>query len=236
MRRGILRTMMALAAVLAAYATLLAFPEPLFTYHVERGNARLYSDRPLPSAAAGYLDAALVRLARSPWDNPALSHRIFLCQNRWHWLLFTLLKHKVGAINCVYLNRNIFLRNVNWATGRIIAESGREVEGERDLPYYLAHEMAHGLTVARIGRWRYYRSESWKREGYADYVGMAAFDFGAYLEKFRRGDPKMDPASGYYWRYLLLVGFVLDREKAGPDFLFADTRTQAEMEAALQGM
>jgi len=223
-----------LAASLAAYATLLAFPEPLFPYRVARGNATLYSDRALPGAAAGYLDKALSRLSRSPWDDPALSHRIFLCQSRWHWLLFTPFKHQAGGINCVYLNRNIFLRNVNWATGRLIGESGREVEGERDLPYFLAHEMTHGLTVARLGRWKYSRLEAWKREGYADYVGMAAFEFDAYLGKFRKGDAKMDPSSEYYWRYLLMVGFILEDEKAGLDRLFDDRRTQAEMEAALK--
>jgi len=96
--------------------------------------------------------------------------------------------------------------------------------------------MTHGLTVARIGRWRYFRLESWKREGYADYVGRAGFDFDDYLGKFRRGDAKMDPSSGYYWRYLLMVGYLLERENAGPDRLFADTRKGKEIEASLRRM
>jgi hypothetical protein len=221
---------------MAAWLALLCFPEPLFPHSLVRGNVTLRSDAPLPPAAAGVLEEARARLARSPWDDPRLNHRIFLCQTRSRWLLFSLYLNRVSGFNCVYLNRAIFLRHVNWATGRMIGPSGKETQGERDLPYYLAHEMAHGLTVKRLGRWRYFHLPAWKREGYADYVGKAHFDYGAYLAKLRAGHPRRDPAAGYYWRYELLVGYELEREGADPDRLFAEGFPAAGFEASLEGL
>jgi hypothetical protein len=166
-----------------------------------------------------------------------LVHRIFVCQSRWRWLLFTLHKRKVGGINCALLNRNIFLRSVNWGTGRLLAHSGKEVEGDRDLPYYFAHEMGHGLTVYRIGRWRYWRAESWKREGFADWLGKAEWDFPAMLGKFKAGDPKMDPAgSGYYWRYHLMAGYLLERKGLTADSLFRGRFPVPDLERELNGL
>ena len=112
----------------------------------------------------------------------------------------------------------------------------RILRGVQEPKVGLAHEMAHGLTVKRLGRWRYFHLPAWKREGYADYVGKAHFDYGAYLAKLRAGHPRRDPAAGYYWRYELLVSYELEREGADPDRLFAEGFPAAGFEASPEGL
>lgn len=226
-----------LGAVGAAYLVLLLYPQPLFRHKVESGNVSLWSDQPIPPQARLYLDTARARLARSPWNDPQLVHRIFVCRTRWRWVLFTLHKRNVGGINCALLNRNIFLRDMNWASGRLIGPSGKEVEGERTLPYYFAHEMAHGLVVHRLGRWRYWRAKSWKHEGFADHLAKTAWNFPLLLGKFKAGDPKMDPAgSGYYWRYHLMVGYLLERKGLTADSLFRGSYPVTDLEQEIRSI
>lgn len=107
MRRGILGAGSAIGGLLAGYLVLIGFPQPFFPYKVARANATLYSDGPLPSGASAYLDQALARLSRSPWADPALPHRIFICQARWRWVLFSSYRHNAGGVNLAYLNRNL---------------------------------------------------------------------------------------------------------------------------------
>jgi hypothetical protein len=97
-----------------------------------------------------------------------MEQRILVCQSPWLFALLSGPRYKVGGINPVYLNRNIFIRPVNWTTGRLISHSGREVPGDRTLPDYFAHEITHGLTVQHLGRWDYLRLPVWIRDGYAD--------------------------------------------------------------------
>ncbi|HKP98231.1 MAG TPA: hypothetical protein VJ385_21045 [Fibrobacteria bacterium] len=229
-----------LACVLTAlslYLALQVFPQPLFHYHETWSNIGLYSDRPIPSAARAYVDSARALLARSPWNDTILEHRIFICQSRWRFALLTGTAYKVGGQNSVYLARNIFIRPVNWASGRLISHSGREVPGDRTLPYYFAHEITHGLTMKHLGRLAYYRLPSWKREGYADYIGRPRFDFPAMLDAFRNGDPNMDPlASGFYWRYQLMTQYLLEVRKLPPDAIFQNQFPVPALEAELRSL
>lgn len=239
MRPG--RILISCSAVLIAaglaYLSLLAFPSALFPYHLSRNNLHLFSDRPIPAPASSVLDSARLRLARSPWYDTTRAHRVFVCQTRWRWKLFTLHKHKVAAINCVFLGRNVFMRQVDWGENRLIGPSGKPTTGDRTLPYFFAHEIAHGITVDRIGWRRYWNLEAWKREGYADYLGKPDWDFPAMLAKFQAGDPIMEPeGSGHYSRYHLLMRYRLLFRGEDVDHVFADPLPAAAIEAELRAL
>jgi hypothetical protein len=63
----------------ASVAAVLAFPQPLFAYHGERGALQLWSDRPFDAARADdVLADAERRIARSPLALSAGPHRIFI--------------------------------------------------------------------------------------------------------------------------------------------------------------
>ncbi len=225
-----------LTAVLsAAWLALQCFPQPLFRYQESWSNVRVYSDRPIPPQAKLFVDTARARLTRCPWNDTSVVHHIFLCQSRWRFALLTGPSYKVSGQNSIYLKRNIWIRTVNWQTGRIINYAGKEVPGDRTLPYYLAHEMTHGITIPHTGRLVYYRLPPWIREGYADYVARPDFQFEAMRDAFVRGDLRVDPfTSGFYWRYQLKVQYLLEIRKISVDSLFKNAIDPTQLETQIR--
>ncbi len=158
----------ALVAMFAAYIALLMFPYPLFGYETSYQNINVYSDRPISAALPSVLSIAEDRLRKSPLDDPAMRHRVFICNDDWRFVLFANLDRNVGGLNHTWLNHNIFLRRANIEHNRLIGPRGNEVPGERTLAYYFAHEITHSLEVAYLGRYAYIMLPQWKKEGYAD--------------------------------------------------------------------
>ena len=137
----------ALAAMFAAYIALLMFPYPLFGYETTYQNISVYSDRPISAALPSVLSIAEDRLRKSPLNDPAMHHRVFICNDNWRFALFTNTDRYVGGLNHTWLNHNIFLRGANIDHNRLIGPRGNEVPAERTLSYYFAHEITHSLEV-----------------------------------------------------------------------------------------
>jgi hypothetical protein len=219
----------------AVYLLILALPYPLFAYHASYGNITIYSDQPIPPQVTPILEDVESRLAKSPLNDPALQHRIFLCSTAARFSFFANYNYRVGGVNYALLNRNIFLRPANIADNRLIGYSGREVPGERTLAYFLAHEIGHSLEVNYLGRIGYATFPTWKREGYADVVGKAGdFDFDKQLAAFRCNAPELDPRrSGLYLRYHLMCAYLLDRRHLTPQALLEQALDGAAIERAI---
>jgi hypothetical protein len=230
------KTFVSIAIAAGLYVALVAFPSPLFAYRTSLDNITVFSDDPIPPAVNGVLADAQRRLRTSPWNDPALAQRIFLCNRNWRFLLFANTDYGAGGVTKTWLNRNIFLRRSNIERDRLIGRSGRETPGERTLAYFLAHEMTHALEVHRLGRLAYLRLPVWKREGYADYVARDPDgNFCGRLAAFRRGEREMDPRrSGLYLRYLLFVSFLLDREHTSVDAVLAQPVDEAALDRRLR--
>ncbi len=107
--------------------------------------------------------------------------------------------------------------------------------GDRTLDYFVAHEITHQLTGEAIGPVRFYRLPRWAREGYADYVGKEdAFDYSEARRAFPAKSPKMDwKRSGLYWRFHLLVAYLLDHQHWSVEQLLKDPPSEAAVEAAI---
>jgi hypothetical protein len=206
-----------ICVLLALYIGILCVPEPFFRYSMRYNQITLYSDRVIPKNTAGILQQAEARIKKSGIYDPFLEQRIFLCNNRLRFLFFANTRYRVGGINYVYLNRNIFLRESDLEKDRMIGPSGHEVRGERTFTYYLAHEMVHGLEVRKSGRLGYSRMPVWIVEGYADYIAKGKTDLKDLLKKYRQKSIEMDPVhSGLYLRYQLFVAWLI--EKKGTSF------------------
>jgi hypothetical protein len=119
----------------------------------------------------------------------------------------------VAGVNRYPLTTNVFMRDAIIEENCLIGPSGSRVSGVRTLDYFIAHEIAHTLTGQAIGGLKYHRLPQWVREGYADYVGKgSAFNYDEARKAFLAGVPEMDWAkSGLYWRYNLLVAFLLEK-------------------------
>jgi hypothetical protein len=212
-RSRVARLGLAAVVLFVAYAALLCTPQPFFAYSVRAGNIIVYSDRPLPEGATRkVLRSSLERLAKCPLYAAHPSANVFICNSRWREALFFNKHYGVGGVSPYPFTTNVFLRAASFEENRLISPRGVAVAAPRTLDYYIAHELTHELTGCLVGPWRFYRMPQWIREGYADYVGKGdSFRYEEARQAFLSGVPEMDfQRSGLYWRFHLLVSYLLD--------------------------
>ena len=227
--------MLVLGVSLAAYLTLVLFPQPLFAYRAQRENVVLHARRPFPPQTASMLDDIVQRVSRSPFYDRGRIHHVFLCDTAGLFAFFEPFQPRVGGVAQIQLTGNVFIRPFNIERGTVTGPSGKEKTGERTLTYFVAHEITHAMTAARIGRWRYLRMPAFQVEGYADYVGMNhRVDLDAGRAALLEDGPDMHPRiSGSYSRYELLVAYLLDDRKLSPEALFERALDQGAIERQL---
>ncbi len=243
MHRSIRRTALivtaSVALLIAAGASVLAFPEPFYDYGAHAGRLSLYSDRPFDNARAEKLLADVERrLALAPKEiaDTQSRYRIFVSHAPWRRRLTFLWNDGAGGVNYYPLGGAVFLRASNIDRDRLLRLNGEEVEPPRTLAYFAAHEIAHSLIGQHVGAIANWRLRLWIREGLCDYVGFGGdVDIDGLARKFRARDPDLDPKqSGTYARYRLLVAFYLQREKWSVDRLLGSQLSQADAEKRLR--
>jgi len=236
--RRIRRVGFGLMGLAAAYAALLLHPNPLFASTAAEGGVLLHARRPLPTEAQGILAEARMRVARSPFFDPAATYDLFLCDDSRLFAAFTLWDRGAGAVSQWTLTGNIFLRPAHVESNRLLNSAGNEVPGERTLAYFMAHEVTHTMVARRVGRVGYARLNRWQVEGYADYVGKGgAFDFPRHLAAFQAAERPLDPGrSGLYLRYQLLVQHLLEHKGMTPESLLAQPIDAEPIERELRSL
>lgn len=237
-RRAVLALIVGAALLSASVAAVLAYPEPLYPYHVDEGRLRLYSDRPFDPALASMVLADVERrLAAAPPQlrDPDSVYRIFVSNDDWRRRATFLWSYGAGGVNYYPIGGSVFLRQADIDRDRLIRSDGSEVEAPRTLAYYGGHEIGHSLIGKRIGMIANWQLPVWIREGVSDYIGFGGeVDIAALTKQLRAGDRPLDPkASGLYARYRLLVAFFLDHEGWTADRLLASSMAQSEAERRL---
>jgi hypothetical protein len=237
-RKRVLRIARAFAAAIvllaAIPAAVLAYPQPLFAYHVQQGHLQLWSDRPFdPDKGRAVLADIERRIAHSPFTLGDATHRIFIANDEWRQRLVFLWNYGAGGVN-YYPLHNVFIRAADVDSNRVLRVRG--TVPPRTLAYYGAHEVGHSLIGARIGAIANWRLPKWIREGMADYIGFGGeVDIDALTNALIAGESDLDPArSGLYARYRLLVAYMLQREGWTADRLLASGLSQDEAEWRLR--
>jgi hypothetical protein len=230
--RVLARISVAMAAAAVLIVTAICTPYPLFAHHLRYGAYDVWSDRPIPAAAArAVLDETTRRLARSPLWSPDQRFRVFVCNDNWRLALYSLRfsGRMAGATDTIF-TRNVYLRESDFAAGRLIPPSPRADMTDRPMAYYLAHEFTHVMESRALGRAPSLRYPHWLLEGYADYVGKAGrFDYAANLALLQAGAPELDwRRSGLYRVYHLETAYYLERRGWTVAELFARRPSEAE--------
>jgi hypothetical protein len=236
-KRGLWKLAAAGATAVALYLLLLCYPQALFHSSVQAANLTLYSDRPFsPEAARNVLELAGTKLSASALYSAKQHHVAYICNARWRQRLFFNRNYGVGGVNQYPVTTNVFLRDALIEENCLVGPNGNRVSGDRTLDYFIAHEITHTLTAQATGWVDYYRLPQWVREGYADYVGKGpAFDYAEAKRAFLDGAPEMDwEKSGLYWRYHLLVAYLLDREHWSIQRLLEEAPQQQAVEDAIR--
>ncbi|MEO8126564.1 MAG: hypothetical protein ABJF23_01705 [Bryobacteraceae bacterium] len=233
----LLRIVLAAAVFFAGYAALLEFPQPLFPFSVRANSLVLRSDRVLPEGAGKHvLELAEIRLERSPLYSRGRTHETFICNERWRQIIFFNKDYGAGGVAQYPATAHVFLREARIEDDRLLSPRGLPVMGERTLDYFVAHEITHQLTGEAIGPLLYYRLPRWVREGYADYVSLGnSFDYSVAKGAFLAGAREMDfKKSGLYWRFHLMVAYLLDRQHWSVEQLLTHPPSQATVESAVR--
>lgn len=237
LRRWSFASLLVLASFVGALVVLLRHPTGFFAHVCDEGDLVLYSDRAFTEAGARtVLAAARAKLRKSPWYRTGRRDAVFVCNAAWRRRLFCIGDLRAGGLNYAPLTTNVFLSGGRVEENRLVSPTGQVVEDERTLDYFIAHEIGHSLTCARLGAWRYFRLPEWLREGYADYVGRGSvLGRPGTASAFLREAPEMNwPAAAPYLRYNLLTGFLLEGETRPLEAVFAEPEERLTVEARLR--
>ncbi|WP_339873067.1 hypothetical protein [uncultured Brevundimonas sp.] len=138
----------------------------LFPYVRMIGQTTVYSDVPIPDAAAAVIDSADALVSRSALFEPGvLTHPVFLTDGGWRWHVLSFQTLKAFA-QTRPLSRAIVVNRSNLARDKVWAGPA----GERDLSAVIAHERTHALIRAKFGILADRSYPRWVVEGYCDHV------------------------------------------------------------------
>jgi len=231
-----LRIAAVMLAVFALYLGLLCFPRPFFQWSASASNLTLYADSSFsPEEGKRILELVEAKLETSPLFSAQMHHSAFICNARWRRLLFFNYKAGVGGLNYYPLTSNVFLSGAVIEENRLISPSGNKVPGDRTLDYFITHEITHTLAKQSTGTYRHFRLPEYVSEGYPDYVAMgSAFNYDEARRAFLSETPEMDRwKSGLYFRYHLLVAYLLQKEDWSVHQLLEGPPPQKTVEDAL---
>jgi membrane-bound lytic murein transglycosylase MltF len=139
----------------------------------------------------------------------------------------------VGGLVNQGLSNNVFIRESEIEKNKIISPTkGQEIAlvEERPLSYFLAHEITHTLQT-KIERFMFLTTPEYIVEGYADYIGKgASFDYGRYLNDFKNNHFTMNPTTGLYNKYHLMVAYLIDIKGLSFQEIVEQKRSAEEIE------
>jgi hypothetical protein len=194
------------------YLGLLIYPNFLFGNHYIYKNFDVYSDQKIPVEINAILDEVLVRIRKSELYDNKNRFSIYFCNSSWRLSLFTRNPNIGGLVN-QGISNNIFIRESEIEKNKIVSPSkGQEIAlvEERPLTYFIAHEITHSLQT-KLDRFMYISTPEYIVEGYADYIGKgSSIDYKKYVKDFKENDFTMNPNSGLYNKYHLMIAYLMD--------------------------
>jgi hypothetical protein len=195
--------------VVLAYGGLLAFPGILLAHHVSHGPFEVWSDVPIDPAIGAVLDEAGRRLAASPLNDPAVRHRVFLCNTPFCRALLGPGRDGSFGVTYEFVGHSTINRSDVAAD---LVFRGAKKHDRRPLSAVIAHERMHALISCRYGVIGAHLLPTWKVEGYCDVVaGGSSMDPVEGLRLIREGK-RDDPGPLRYFRYRLMVQYLLEVE------------------------
>jgi len=206
-----LKTLAYLCLLIIIYLLTLCFPQSFYKDHVTAGNISIYSDQEIPQKEIKQIIQEVQnRIERSELYKRETKHRIFITNNDIRWRYFTNINYKVGGLNYVIFNHNVFLRKADIANNRLYGYSGKKVPGDRTLDYFIAHEITHTLEFQSMPWYKYPVKTNWVLEGYAEYIAHNSQSYEGSLDYYLN-IPETTGAK-YYTRARTMVSYMLEKK------------------------
>ena len=196
------------------YWSLIEFPSFLFSHKYQNANLIIYSDKPIPSNINKITDEVLLRLKKSSIFNKNKTYSVHISNDSWRWALLSYpanLTTRIGGFNAGF-HGNAFLRPSIISENKIIPPGSYLLDAEqRDLVYFITHEVMHALLYDEVGYIsNFINYPRWFQDGYPDYIAKNSFDFKKNLMQFKRNEKRLTVQSGLYVRYHLYVAYLMD--------------------------
>ncbi|MFC2085146.1 hypothetical protein ACFLS9_08820 [Bacteroidota bacterium] len=222
-----LRLVILFVAVELLHFTILAYPQPMFSHHINYGNFSVYSDKPIQASHLTVLNDVETRIKETEIYHPDFHANIFLCNNPTLHDMFVFLSGKTGPAQGLNLSLvdnsfiNIhFIDQINYYHDRRFKHT--HLTGE--LPHIIAHELIHNLITNHFGWLKSRKLPSWKVEGYCEYgstISKIKRDTFSNLHKrssmlFEDDLYGTNPHSKFYYKSQLIVENLVENE--GYDF------------------
>jgi len=202
-----------------AYLLLLSFPQVLFAHERSYKNFQIYSTVPLDDSVYAVLDRAESKLSASEINNQEVKPKIFLTNSHGFYALLSLYvgSNSFGKGFAVLPTNNIFINRSDAAKDLVFRSA--PTNNRRSLSGVIAHEITHLLIKKKFGYLKNLSMPAWKKEGYSEYVaGGSTLDYETGI-KMWKDNPK--DGSGYqYFKYYMLVKYLLEHDKLSVDDLF----------------
>ena len=213
-----------------AYLLLLCFPQVLFAHEVSYKNFTVYSSEPLDASVYTMLDKVEARLSQSPLNNPEVKPKILLTgsQRLYSMLSLQLGGNSFGKGFPVLPTTNVFINESDVGQDLVFRKAAEN--NQRSLSGVVAHEVTHFLIRKKFGYVKNVTMPAWKKEGYCEYVaGGSTLDYDTGVRLWK-ANPK--DGTGYqYFKYYMLVKYLLETEKLTVEELFTRDIDTAALEA-----
>ena len=196
------------------YWSLIEFPSFLFSHKYQNANLTVYSDKPIPLNIERITDEVLLRLNKSSLFNANRTYAVYISNDIWRWSLLAYpanLTTRLGGFNAGF-HGNVFIRPSIISENKIIPPGSYLLDAEqRDLVYFITHEIVHALLYDEVGYIsNFINYPRWFQDGYPDYIAKKYFDFGDNLVQFKNDEKRLTIQSGLYVRYHLYVAYLMD--------------------------
>ena len=215
----------------AAYLLLLIVPQVLFAHEVTYKNFTVYSREPLDTQNVHkLLDKVEVQIAQSQLNTSDVKPKIFLTNSHGFYSALSL---NVGGNSFgkgfpLLPTTNVFINKTDMGQDLVFRKA--PANNQRSLSGVVSHEVTHLLIKNKFGYLRNFTMPAWKKEGYSEYIaGGSTLDYETGVRLWK-ANPQND--TGYqYFKYFMLVKYLLETEKLTVDELFSRDIDRAAIEA-----
>tara|TARA_R110002072_G_scaffold301977_1_gene483196 strand:- start:639 stop:1076 length:438 start_codon:yes stop_codon:yes gene_type:complete len=143
----------------------------------------------------------------------------------------------VGGFNAGF-HGNVFIRPSNISENKIIPPGSYILDAEqRDLVYFITHEVVHALLYDKVGYIsNFINYPRWFQDGYPDYIAKKSFDFKNNLMQFKNNEKRLTVQSGLYVRYHLYMAYLIDIKKQSIQEVIKNTPKEPDIVHSLMSL
>lgn len=221
-----------LAFLLVGYSLFFLFPQIAFRNKFEYKSFIIYSHSQVDKNIFVILDSAENLISFSElYKNKSKQYKIYLCNNFLEFSFFAPTQRHAFACNNPLTN-NIFISKSNILLNRV--ERNGSENNFRTLSGAIAHEVAHTLIENYIGIIKYMRLDTWKNEGYADFIAKeSSFDYMKGINSLCNYQSPSFPSFKYF-KYRLYIKYLIKEKKLSYKKILSDNFSLQQLDEDIQ--